>query len=97
VLTADATDRVVVLIDTSLYEQVEVNLMRYEAEVEDRFPVDLQVRVGGVNAWSPEAIRTYLQHEYAVNQINGVILVGQVQYPLWEQGFGGNWGILSFF
>ena len=97
--TLATVDNVTLLIDQSLYSQgqVQPKLERYEEEVEDRFPVDLQIHVGTFNSYTPEQIRAYIQTEFATNTIRGVILVGQIDYAVWKQGFGTNQGILSFF
>jgi hypothetical protein len=97
VSTAHATDRVVLLIETALYDQTQASLLRYERQVELRFPVDLQVHVDAFASFTPEAIRSYIQSEYDTNGLDGAILVGQIPYALWRQGYGTNEGILSFF
>jgi len=94
---AGATDKVAVLIDTSLYEEVQTPLALYEQQVEMRFPVDLQTHVNPFASDTPEAIRSYLQYEYDSSGISGAILVGQIPYAQWRQGYGSNQGILSFF
>lgn len=94
---AAASDNVALLIDTSLYAEVQTGLDRYEWEVEMRFPVDLQIHVGSFASSTPEALRSYIQSEHNTNGITGVILVGQIPYAQWKQGYGSNQGILSFF
>jgi hypothetical protein len=92
-----AVDNVLLLIDQSLHAQVQVKLERYEDEVEDRFPVDLQIHVGTFGSYTAEQIRAYILDEYNTYGLTGVILAGQIDYAVWVQGFGTNEGILSFF
>lgn len=96
-----AVDNVALLIDHSLYNagQIATKLDRYEEEVEDRFPVDLKIRVGSYESQSPEQVREYIQAEYNVLGLDGVILVGQIPYVIWQQDptYGSNYGILAFF
>ncbi len=92
-------DRVILLIDQTLYNQVDTRLLRYAGEVEARFPVDLEIHTGSFESQSPEDIRAYLQSEWSTTGLDGVILAGHIPYALWEQdpAFGTNKGILSFF
>jgi len=46
---------------------------------------------------TPEDVRGILKQEYNTNNIRGAILVGQIPFALWEQGYGDNRGILSLF
>jgi len=92
-----ATDNVAMLIDAELYDQVQVELAHYQELVEARFPVYLQIHVGDFASNTPEAIRVFIQDEYDQNAITGVILVGQIPYARWEQGYNSNQGIISFF
>ncbi|MBN2445188.1 MAG: Ig-like domain-containing protein [Phycisphaerae bacterium] len=93
-------DRVILLIDQTLYSQVETNLLRYETEVEGRFPVSLELHVGTFAGQTAEQVRAYIQGIYdAPGGLDGVILCGQLPYALWRQdpAFGTNTGIMAFF
>ena len=88
-------DNVLILINEKLYPKVSKKLDRYIVDVEEKFPVDLILVK--VNITKPEEIRSLLQQEYYTNHISGAILVGEIPFVLWKQGFGDNKGILSLF
>lgn len=95
------TDHIVVVIDAQLYPWIQNKFHRYLRDVEQRFSVDFSILlVNGLRSLHPippSEIRRILQEEYARNRTTGALLVGQIPYALWKQGFGNNSGILSVF
>ncbi len=87
-------DNVLILINEKLYPKVSKKLDRYIVDVEEKFPVDLILVK--VNITKPEEIRSLLQQEYYTNHISGAILVGEIPFVLWKQGFGDNKGYSKF-
>lgn len=94
---AHATDEVALIIDKSVYEACESNILRYKADVEAQFPVHLKIcHEANFESWEPYQIRSYIQNEYNTNHINGVVLAGQIKYDTWKQS-SGNQGINSLY
>ena len=88
-------DNVLIIINERLYTKISRRLDRYIVDVEERFPVNIILTT--TSTTTAEEIRSLLQQEYDINHINGAILVGQIPFALWEQGYGDNKGILSLF
>ncbi|RLF40640.1 MAG: hypothetical protein DRN12_04935, partial [Thermoplasmata archaeon] len=88
-------DNILIIINDKLYTRTSKKLDRYILDVEERFPVNIILNTTSIT--TAEGIRSLLQQEYEINHIKGSILVGQIPFALWEQGYGGNKGILSLF
>ncbi len=97
--SAGATDRILLLIEQTLYNQVQTRLLRYQTEVEDRFPVQLVIQTGSFESQTPAQIRARIQSEWTTNGLAGVLLCGQIPYITWQQdpAFGSNYGPLAFY
>lgn len=95
--SALATDEVAFIVDKSVYNACKTNILLYKADVEARFPVHLRIcNEAPFESYSPQQMRSYIQEQYATNNITGVVLVGQIQYSLWRQSFPwDNYGINS--
>ncbi len=79
-------DAVAVIIDRSVYQQVEQEFETYRKDVERRFPVELVV--SKEREWEdadPLEIRRELQRMHRENGIVGAVLVGQIPYTFWER------------
>ncbi len=99
-ITQDS-DHILIVVDNQLYPWIQERFTRYISEVTERFPVELSIiHVNGLRSKDPIApaeLRELLQEEYCVNSTVGALLVGQIPYALWKQGFGNNSGQLSVF
>lgn len=97
-----AVDSVALIIDSSLLSSpgVQHRVLRYKADVEGRFPVELRIcGEAAFESYSPQQIRAYITDLYDDSGIDGVILAGQIQYRLWKNYAPGSndWGINSFY
>jgi hypothetical protein len=82
---ACATDEVAFIVDTNLYSSCQAKILRYKADVETWFPVHLRVcSEANFETYTPAQIRTYIINQYNTYGIKGVVLVGQINYPLWR-------------
>ncbi len=79
-----ASDRVLVLVDSSVRRPLEPGLERYFADVRGRFDVEFRVVSDGFYRMKPEEIRARLRREYGPpdGPLVGAILVGPIPAAL---------------
>ena len=69
-------EQVALLVRRTAFEQLKTELLRYERDVEARFPVRLRIVQGG---WTtPEQVRDALKGLRAKSGVTGAVLVGAV-------------------
>jgi len=75
-------ERIALLVADSAFTHLAPLLKTYEADVEERFRVDLVIARG---LWTtPEEVRRTLQELYKDDAISGAILFGRLPYGLWH-------------
>lgn len=102
VSAACAVDNVAFIIDSGLYNSSGVadKVLRYKAEVETQFPVNLIIcNEAQFESYKPAQIRSYLIDLYNNRGIKGAVLCGQIAYALWRNYAPGadDKGINSFY
>ncbi len=75
--------KVAMLVDEDVYDNIESDLMQYKTDVESNFDAEIHTYIISPDV-TPESIRIYLQNLYNNDSITGAILTGLIPYAMWE-------------
>jgi hypothetical protein len=81
-LDIEISQNVAIIVDDSIYSQIETKLLQYTIDICSKFAIDFTVYNG---TWiTPEDLRDFISDVWINDNISGAILCGYLPYALWK-------------